>query len=101
MKDVSIDRVRDLLEEYKEYENLFFILKDFLPKFPAYEEDLKQAINSCGIQEGREVTTIQDLVKIGVMKPYQRKKSDPIRYLIPDIFIIGLGLSRVGLKAIS
>lgn len=101
MKEVSIDRVEDLLEEYKEYENLFNNLKDYLPKFPAYEEDLKLALKKCGIKEGKEVSTIHDLVNIGVMKPYQRKKSDPIRYHIPDIFLIGLGLSRVGLKAIN
>ncbi|EDL65727.1 tyrosine-protein kinase family protein [Bacillus sp. SG-1] len=101
MKEVSIDRVKDLLEEYKEYENLFNNLKDYLPKFPAYEEDLKQSLKLCGVQEGKEVSTIQDLVNIGVMKPYQRKKSDPIRYHIPDIFLIGLGLSRVGLRAIN
>lgn len=101
MSEVSKDRVQDLLEEYREYEYLFDNLKEYLSKFPAYEQDLKDSFRRCGIPEGQEVTTIQDLVNIGVMKPYQRKNNDPIRYHIPDIFLIGLGLSRVGLKAIN
>ncbi|MBM7615418.1 P-loop ATPase, Sll1717 family [Alkaliphilus hydrothermalis] len=99
MNEVSIDRVDDLLDEYKEFEAIFNNLKEFLPRFPANEDDLKEALRKCGVPEGKEINTIAELVDIGVMKPYQRKKSDPIRYHIPDIFLIGLGLSRVGLKA--
>jgi Cdc6-like AAA superfamily ATPase len=101
MPDVSIDRVYDLLDEYEEYKQIFTNLKDYLQKFPANEDDLKTALRKCGVPEGKENSTIDDLVDIGVMKPYQRKKSDPIRYHIPDIFLIGLGLSRVGLRAIK
>jgi hypothetical protein len=99
MFEVSKDRVTDLLEEYDEYEKIFTSLREYLPNFPANENDLKNALKSCGVAQNREQATIDDLVNIGAMKPYQRKKNDPVRYHIPDVFLIGLGLARRGLRA--
>lgn len=99
MAEVSKDRVTDLLEEYDEYEKIFTSLREYVPNFPASESEFKSALRSCGVPQNREQSTIDDLVSIGAMKPYQRKKNDPIRYHIPDIFLIGLGLTRRGLRA--
>jgi hypothetical protein len=96
MREVSEDRVVDLIEEYSEYASILLGLKDYLPNFPANEDDLKIALKKLGVEEGKEKTIIDDFVEIGVMKSYQRRKSDPIRYHIPDIFLIGLGLTRRG-----
>ncbi|WP_322923402.1 hypothetical protein [Paenibacillus campi] len=91
-------RVDDLLEEYEEYTNIFRNLKNVLPSFPANEDELKDALRNCGVPLHSEQTMIDELVNIGVMKSYQRKKNNPVRYHIPDIFLIGLGLTRRGLR---
>ena len=68
----------------------------YLKNFPAGEEDLKDALHKCGVIAGEEETVIDQLKDIGVFKPYQKKKGDPVRYHIPDIYLFGMGLVRKG-----
>ena len=41
---------------------------------------------------------IINLINIGVLRKYQRRLSDPIRYHFPDIYLRGLGLQRSGMR---
>lgn len=96
LKEVSEDRLSDLAEEYPEYKLIFENLKNYCASFPANEEVLREALQKCGIEEDRVKTVIDELKEIGMLKEYQRKKSDPVRYHIPDIYLKGMGLSRKG-----
>jgi MinD-like ATPase involved in chromosome partitioning or flagellar assembly len=98
IQQVSEDTLRDLSEEYSEYENIFNSLKNHYSQFPIDEENLKDALIKCGIDENNVITVIYQLKEIGVLKEYQRRKSDPIRYHIPDIYLKGMGLSRKGYR---
>lgn len=95
-REVSDNRVDDLLEEYGEYKNIFIGLKNYLQYFPATDEEFKSALRQCGVPIGKEVNVIEELNDIGVIRTYQRRLKDPIRYHIPDIFLLGLKLSRRG-----
>lgn len=97
-QEVSEDTLRDLSEEYAEYEKIFNSMKNYSSQFPIDEENLKEALVKCGIDKDNVITVIDQLKEIGVLKEYQRKKSDPIRYHIPDIYLKGMGLSRKGYK---
>lgn len=96
VKEVSIDRVTDMGEEYQEYKQIFTNLGNFCRTFPADEEVLDHALVMCGIKENHLKTVINHLIEIGVFKEYQRKKSDPVRYHIPDIYLKGMELKRKG-----
>lgn len=98
VNEVSKDRVVDMSEEYPEYRNVFLLLKNFCPTFPVEEEILKDGLKQCGIDEAELKTSIDRLKDIGILKEYQRKKSDPIRYHIPDIYLKGMGLVRKGYR---
>lgn len=93
---VSEDRVTDMAEEYPEYKQIFQSLKNYCPVFPVEEEALKEALVKCGLEEKSIRTEIDNLKEIGILKEYQRRKSDPIRYHIPDIYLKGMGLTRKG-----
>lgn len=95
---VSEDRVTDMGEEYPEYRKMFSDLKNFCPTFPVEEDVLKEGLKQCGLEEGELKTNIDKLKDIGILKEYQRKKSDPIRYHIPDIYLKGMGLVRKGFR---
>lgn len=97
-QEVSEYTLRDLSEEYSEYANIFNSLKNYCSSFPIDEDNLKDALIKCGIDENNVITVIYQLKEIGVLKEYQRKKSDPIRYHIPDIYLKGMGLSRKGYR---
>lgn len=96
MQDVSEDRVTDMSEEYEEYQKVFSDLKNYCTNFPAEERTLREALMKCGIKEESLKSNIDQLIDIGVLKEYQRKKSDPIRYHIPDIYLKGMKLTRKG-----
>ena len=97
MLEVSQDRVDDLKEEYGEYNNILINMKNYTNKrFPLNEEDLTDVLIHCGVKLNEVKAVINDFIEIGIMKQYQRKLSDPIRYHIPDIFLSGLGLKRYG-----
>ena len=95
---VSEDRVTDMGEEYPEYRKIFTDLRNFCPTFPVEEDSLKEGLKQCGLEEGELKTNIDRLKEIGILKEYQRRKSDPIRYHIPDIYLKGMGLVRKGFK---
>lgn len=97
-QEVSTYTLRDLSEEYGEYENIFINMKNYCSSFPADESNFKEALIKCGIEEDNVKTIIDELKEIGFLKEYQRKKSDPIRYHIPDIYLKGMGISRKGYK---
>lgn len=98
MQVVSEEILTDLSEEYSEYANIFNSIKNYTSQFPIDEENLKNALIKCGIDKNSVITVINQLEEIGVLKEYQRKKSDPIRYHIPDIYLKGMGLSRKGYR---
>lgn len=98
VNEVSEDRITDMGEEYPEYSRVFSDLKNFCPTFPVEEEMLKEGLKQCGLDEQELKTHIDKLKDIGILKEYQRKKSDPIRYHIPDIYLKGMGLIRKGYR---
>lgn len=98
VNEVSEDRVTDMSEEYPEYREVFNNLKNFCATFPVEEGTLRQALIKCGRDKDTIKSDIDMLKDIGILKEYQRKKSDPIRYHIPDIYLKGMGLSRKGYR---
>lgn len=92
---VSIKRVIDLKEEYKEYEEFFNKLQDSVQRTPVDENDLIRALENAGFDNPR--SEISKLNMIGIIRPYQRRLTDPMRYHFPDIYIKGLGLQRMGM----
>ena len=98
IEEVSKDRVTDMSEEYAEYRPIFDNLKNYCSIFPTDEETLHYALIKCGMNEENLKTVIDNLIDIGILKEYQRRKSDPIRYHIPDIYLKGMKLRRKGDK---
>ena len=86
----------DLKEEFQEYAPFFESLKDTIQRSPVVESVLSSALERSGFSNPRE--EILNLINIGVLKQYQRRLSDPIRYHFPDIYLRGLGLQRSGMK---
>jgi len=93
---VSKNRVYDLKEEYKEYLNFLDNLKDTVQRSPVEEELLCTALEKSGLKNPK--AEITNLISIGILRPYQRRLSDPIRYHFPDIYLKGLGLQRAGMR---
>ena len=96
LKIVSEKRVVDLKEEYVEYRTFFDSLKDTIQRSPVSEDLLQKALEHSGQKNPAEEIT--NLVKIGVIKRYQRRSGDPVRYHFPDIYLHGLGLQRSGMR---
>lgn len=57
---------------------------------------MQKALERSGLENPAE--EIKNLVNIGVIKRYQRRLSDPVRYHFPDIYLYGLGLQRAGMR---
>lgn len=93
---VSQNRVYDLKEEYKEYLNFFDHLKDTVQRSPVEEDLLCTALAKAGLDNPKEEIT--NLINIGILRPYQRRLSDQIRYHFPDVYLKGLGLQRAGMR---
>lgn len=98
LNEVSEDRLEDLAEEYPEFRRVFYDLKNYCGIFPADEKNLYDALIQCGLSEANIKMYVDQLKEIGVLKEYQRKKSDPIRYHIPDIYLKGMKLVRKGIR---
>lgn len=96
VKEVSEDRVTDMSDEYPEYGQVFEKLGNYCSIFPTDENTLRSALVKCGIEENQLKTVINHLIEIGILKEYQKKKSDPVRYHIPDIYLKGMNLKRKG-----
>lgn len=96
MAEVSEDRVTDLSEEYTEYRKIFVNLKNYCSIFPADEESFHAALVNCGVHKENLNAVIDHLIEIGIIKEYQRKKTDPVRYHFPDIYLKGMKLRRKG-----
>lgn len=94
--EVSDKRVADLKEEFIEYRDFFEKLKNTVQRSPVNEESLTKAIEQSGMEN--PVDEIHKLINIGVLKKYQRRISDPVRYHFPDIYLHGLGLQRSGMR---
>ncbi len=86
VEEVSEDRITDMSEEYEEYRAVFEKLKDYCSTFPVDEEVLYVALAKCGIEEENLKSAVDHLIDIGVLKEYQKKKAEPVRYHIPDIY---------------
>lgn len=102
MTDVSKNRVRDLIEEYPQFEAVFNELPNHLDKFPVVENQLVEALNKI-ISLNDTLSTLKPdeiiikLMDIGVLYEYKyNKKNVGVRYHIPDLYLFGLGLSRRG-----
>lgn len=96
LPEVSEKRIIDLKEEFREYAVFFNSLKDTVQRSPVDEHTLLDALRRCNFSNPME--EILNLINIGVLKRYQRKLSDPIRYHFPDIYLRGLGLQRAGMR---
>ena len=96
LPEVSEKRVIDLKEEFREYAGFFNSLKDTVQRSPVDEDTLQNALRRCNFPNPME--EILNLINIGVLRRYQRKLSDPIRYHFPDIYLRGLGLQRSGMR---
>lgn len=93
---VSKNRVYDLKEEYKEYLEFFDNLKDTIQRSPVEEELLCKALEKAGVDNPKEEIT--HLINIGILRPYQRRLTDQMRYHFPDVYLKGLGLQRAGMR---
>lgn len=96
LESVSKNRVYDLKEEYIEYSNFLDRLKDTVQRSPVEEDLLCKALEKAGMHNPKEEIT--NLINIGILRPYQRRLSDQIRYHFPDIYLKGLGLQRAGMR---
>ncbi len=96
LPEVSEKRVIDLKEEFIEYAKFFDSLKDTVQRSPVDEKVLNDALRHSGFQNPKE--EILNLINIGVLKQYQRKITDSVRYHFPDIYLRGLGLQRSGMR---
>ena len=97
MEEVSKIRIQDLKEEFPEFEDIFNNLKEYTPQFPVEEKDLKSAISRIKNSEDKIQEIIDRLMVIGVIKSYKPKtKGSTLRYHIPDIYLIGMNLKRIG-----
>lgn len=96
LPEVSEKRVIDLKEEFREYAAFFNSMKDTVQRSPVDEKLLQEALQKCGFANPKE--EIYNLINIGILRRYQRRLSDPIRYHFPDIYLRGLGLQRSGMR---
>lgn len=94
LPEVSKKRVIDLKEEFIEYANFLESLSDTVQRSPVEEKILSAALAGAGFENPRE--EILNLINIGIIRQYQRKLSDPVRYHFPDIYLRGLGFQRAG-----
>ena len=94
--EVSDKRVADLKEEFTEYRDFFEKLKNTVQRSPVSEDLLKNAIEQSNLENPAE--EIHNLINIGVIKKYQHRINDPVRYHFPDIYLHGLGLQRSGMR---
>lgn len=98
IEEVSKDRLTDLQEEYVEYSNFFNEMKNYCASFPVDQDILYEAMAQCGFEETKIKTYVDELIEVGILKEYQRKKSDPVRYHLPDIYLKGMGIVRKGFR---
>ncbi len=96
LPEVSEKRVIDLKEEFREYAFFFNSLKDMIQRSPVDEGLLQEALRKCDFVNPME--ELLNLINIGILRRYQRRLSDPIRYHFPDIYLRGLGLQRSGMR---
>lgn len=96
LEAVSQNRVDDLKEEYREYSDFFDLLKDTVQRSPVDENSLCNALEKAGKENPKD--EIRNLINIGILRPYQRKLADEVRYHFPDIYLKGLGLQRAGMR---
>lgn len=96
LEEVSRNRVDDLKEEYEEYRDLFNSLKDTISRSPVEENLLCEALKKAGKENPKDEIT--NLINIGILRPYQRRLADQVRYHFPDIYLKGLGLQRAGMR---
>jgi|GEM_PF-1601990 hypothetical protein len=100
MPEVSELRVQDIKDEYPKLEPFFSGLFEEIQQFPVEESSLNNAINSI-IQKKKLDVKSEDvkrqLTEIGVLYEYKfTKKNTERRYHIPDLYLFGMGLKRLG-----
>lgn len=98
---VSEGRVTDIKEEYPELRPVFEKLRDHIQRFPADENDLNTALRNLIDKESMANTDVADLKSrmedAGILYEYKfNRKGTAKKYHIPDLYLIGMGLSRIG-----
>jgi hypothetical protein len=99
-KKVSERRVQDIVEEYPSLKEVFNKLQNHLERLPAEESTLKTAIDNLVSSESLG-TTSQEIIKkledINVLYEYKfNRKGTEKKYHIPDLYLIGMGIKRIG-----
>lgn len=100
-KKVSEGRVTDIKEEYPELRPVFEKLKDHIQRFPADEKDLNTALLDLIGKESMEIKDVTELKSrmedTGILYEYKfNRKGAAKKYHIPDLYLIGMGLNRIG-----
>ena len=99
-KNVSERRVQDIIEEYPLLKVVFDKLQNYLERLPAEESTLKSSLEKL-ISDEKLDNTYQDIMKkledINVLYEYKfNRKGTEKKYHIPDLYLIGMGIKRVG-----
>ena len=99
-KKVSERRVQDIIEEYPSLKVVFDKLQNYLERLPAEESTLRTSLEKL-IKEENLNDTYQDIMKkleeINVLYEYKfNRKGTEKKYHIPDLYLIGMGIKRIG-----
>lgn len=98
---VSERRVQDISEEYPSIKVVFDKLQNYLERLPAVESILRSSLEKLIANEKLTNITSQDIMKkledINVLYEYKfNRKGTEKKYHIPDLYLIGMGIKRVG-----
>lgn len=99
-KAVSETRVTDIKEEYPSLSPVFDKLHEYIERMPVQESELYDKLEDLIRKEDMNISS-HDLVKkledIGVLYEYKfRRKGTGRKYHIPDLYLLGMMLKRVG-----
>jgi cellulose biosynthesis protein BcsQ len=95
---VSKQQVYELGEEYIEFKTIFVELANKIEgaRSPINEIDLINALKELGFSDNT-TNIIKKMKDIGLLKDYNRSKTArQRRYQIPDLYLSGLGFTRLG-----
>jgi cellulose biosynthesis protein BcsQ len=94
MPEVSNKRLAALREEYPGLVKVFDVLQEHSIFVPIDREELAQILTEIEVQSS--VSSLEQLVDIGLIKEYGKQRRDPVRYTIPDLYLYGLNAKRRG-----
>jgi hypothetical protein len=98
---VSKQQIQELGEEYPEFREIFANLVNKVEngRSPMNENNLIRALEKLNIEDA--INTIEKLKEIGLLKEYKayaktKVNNEEKRYHIPDLYLSGLGFTRLG-----